>query len=74
MRNADIMFIVKTMRKGLMVEVTVIEKRWSESMLSNVVETISSSRFFLRSSARRWANKEMLKVIDQRYGMEYING
>lgn len=68
------MFIVKTMRKGLMVEVTVIEKRWSESMLSNVVETISSSRFFLRSSARRWANKEMLKVIDQRYGMEYING
>lgn len=68
------MFIVKTMRKGLMVEVAVMEKRWSESMLSNVVETISSSRFFLRSNARRWANKEMLKVIDQRYGMEYING
>lgn len=57
-----------------MVEVTVIEKRWSEPMLSNVVETIGSSRFFLRSSARRWADKEMLKVIDQRYGMEYING
>lgn len=68
------MFIVKTIRKGLMVEVDVMEKCWSDSMLAHTIEPISSARFFLRSSAERWANKELVKVIDQRYGMEYING
>lgn len=68
------MFIVKMVRNGIMINVTVMEKDWSETMLTHSVKEISSSRFILRSSAKKWADKNILDIINTRYGLEYING
>lgn len=57
-----------------MINVTVIEKNWSETMLSHSVNEISSCKFVLRSSAKKWADKSILDIINTRYGLEYING
>lgn len=57
-----------------MIDVAVLEKYWSEPMFTNVIEVIGTKRTVFRSTAKRWAHKEILKEIDRREGLEYING
>lgn len=68
------MYIVKMTKKGVRTEVAIMEKVWSEQMLSHSIIEIARADFMLKSSARRWADKQILNAIDERYGLEYING
>jgi hypothetical protein len=59
------MYVAKICRNNLIVEATLIDKRWSEEMLSNQIFSIKKRNFLLKSSAKRWINKQtVLNLID----------
>ena len=68
------MYIAKFNRDGFLWRVTVFEKRWSESMLSNELIEINSKLFFFHFSGYRWINSEMSRILFDQHKLEIING
>jgi hypothetical protein len=68
------MYVAKFTRSGLLWEVTLFEKRWSETMLSHEIEMVNKRRFIFHSSGYRWVNKEVAKILFRQHKLEIIDG
>lgn len=68
------MYVARFDRRGLLWDVRLFEKKWSEQMFSNEVVEISTHRFLFHSSAKKWVRNEIVKEMVRHHGLEIING
>ena len=68
------MYIAKFNRDDFLWRVTIFEKRWSESMLSNELIEVNSKLFFFHFSGYRWINREISRILFDQHKLEIING
>lgn len=68
------MYVAKFYRRGLRLNVTMFEKKWSEQMLTHEVTMISNKSFFFSSSGYRWINKEIARIMFEQHKLEIIDG
>jgi hypothetical protein len=68
------MHVAKFTRSGIRWEVTLFEKRWSDTMLSNEIEMVNKKTFLFHSSGYRWVNKEIAKILFRQHKLEIIDG
>lgn len=57
------MYVAKITKYGLIFHAELLEKQWSEEILSNNIKKISNKNFFFRSSAYKWINSEISKTL-----------
>ena len=68
------MYVAKFNRNSIFWIVTIFEKRWSESMLSNELIEINRKVFILHSSGYRWFNSEITRILFDQHKLEIVNG
>jgi hypothetical protein len=68
------MYIAKFNKDDFLWRVTIFEKRWSESILSNELVEIESKLFFFHFSGYRWINSQISKILFDQHKLEIING
>lgn len=68
------MYVAKFSRDSVFWIVTIFEKRWSESMLSNELIEINKKVFILQSSGYRWINSEIARILFDQHKLEIVNG
>jgi hypothetical protein len=68
------MYVAKFNRDSIFWIVTIFEKRWSESMLSNELIEINRKVFILHASGYRWINSEMTRILFDQHKLEIVNG
>lgn len=68
------MYVAKFSRDSVFWIVTIFEKRWSESMLSNELIEINKKVFILHSSGYRWINSEIARILFDQHKLEIVNG
>jgi hypothetical protein len=68
------MYVAKFNRDSIFWIVTIFEKRWSESMLSNELIEINRKVFILHSSGYRWINSEITRILFDQNKLEIVDG
>jgi protein associated with RNAse G/E len=68
------MYLAKFDKRGLLWEITIFEKRWSDTMLSNELIKINTRLFIFHYSGYRWINREMSRLLFDKHKLEIING
>jgi|688.fasta_scaffold1408723_2 hypothetical protein len=68
------MYVIRIKNESFRYNVSVIEKIWSEEMLSNKVEVLDNRKFFLKFRGRKWAEKRILKMMKDIGKLEITNG
>lgn len=67
-------YVVKVSSRKLGVSANIYKKNWSEDLFSNQLNLISHKDFIFKFRAKRWAEKEMIKILINNKEMEIING
>lgn len=67
-------YVVKISGGKLGTSASIYKKYWSKELLSNTLTKISEKDFVFKFSAKRWANKEMLRILINEKEMEIIDG
>lgn len=67
-------YVIKISGGKLGTSAYIYKKNWSEEMLSNKVELITSKDFILKFRAKRWAEKELLNILIDKKEMEIVDG
>jgi hypothetical protein len=68
------MYIAKFIHNEGRWNVTLMEKRWSDSLLSHEIELIGNRKFFLYSSGQRWIRKQIIKNLVKYKQLEILDG
>ena len=68
------MYVARFDRSGLLWNVTVFEKKWSEGILSHEVKEIKSKNFLFHYRGYRWLEKEICRSLFYKHQLEIING
>jgi hypothetical protein len=68
------MYVAKFTRGRIRWEITLFEKRWSETMLSHEIQIVNKKSFFFHFSGYRWVNKEIAKILFRQHKLEIIDG
>lgn len=68
------MYIVKVIRSEGRWNVTLLEKRWSESLLSNEIELVGSKKFIFHFIAKQWIRRRIIKHLVKTNRLEIIDG
>lgn len=68
------MYVARIKKESIKYKVSLIEKIWSEEFMSNSINIIDSKSFFLKCSAKRWAEKRMIKTMIDLGKLEITNG
>jgi hypothetical protein len=68
------MYVAKFTKNGVLWDVKIFDKSWSQEMLSNEIKQIASRKFILHSSGYRWINKEIAKNLFAQHKLEIIDG
>jgi len=68
------MYVAKFSRDSIFWIVTIFEKRWSESMLSNELIEINRKVFIFHCNGYRWINSEIAKILFDQHKLEIVNG
>ena len=67
------MYVAKIIKLGILFQATLLEKQWSQEMLSNNISVLSTKKFLLRSSAHRWIRSEMARHMFMKKKLEIID-
>lgn len=67
-------YVIKISGGKLGTSAHIYKKYWSEELLSNTLTEITTKDFVFKFRARRWAEKEMLKILIGKKEMEIIDG
>ena len=67
------MYVAKITRSKLILHAQLLEKQWSEEMLSNKVDAISSKKFLFRYFAYKWINAEISRSLFMKKKLEIID-
>lgn len=67
------MYVAKITRSKLILHAQLFEKQWSEEMLSNKVDAISSKKFLFRYFAYKWINAEISRSLFMKKKLEIID-
>jgi hypothetical protein len=67
-------YVIKISGGKLGTSAHIYKKYWSEELLSNTLTEITTKDFVFKFRARRWAEKEMLKILIDKKEMEIIDG
>ena len=67
-------YVIKISGGKLGTSAHIYKKYWSEELLSNTFTEITTKDFVFKFRARRWAEKEMLKILIDKKEMEIIDG
>ena len=68
------MYVAKISSESIFYRATLLEKTWSEEMLSNNIIELESKRFISYFLAKHWLNKKIVKLLIDRNQMEVIDG
>jgi hypothetical protein len=68
------MYVAKFDREGILWRVTLLEKEWSQEMLSHEIKEISSKRFLFSTRAYRWIHNQIIIDLFAHRKLEIING
>ena len=67
-------YVIKISGGKLGTSAHIYKKYWSEEMLSNKVELITTKDFMFKFRAKRWAEKELLNILIDKKEMEIVDG
>lgn len=67
------MYIAKLVKNKIFFHAIVLEKKWSEEILSNKIKIISERKFLLRCSAYKWMNAEITRDLFMKKKLEIID-
>lgn len=68
------MYIARFDRNKVLWKVTILEKNWSDDILSNEIKKIKSKNFVFRTHAYKWISKEICRQLFERHELEVIDG
>ena len=68
------MYVARIKKDSLRYCASIIEKQWSSEMLSNSAEIIDSKRFFLKTNAKKWIKKRIVKILQDKKELEFNYG
>jgi hypothetical protein len=68
------MYVAKFDRAGMLWKVTLLEKRWSDQMLSNEITELKTKKFWMHHNAYRWIEREVSCDLFHKHQLEIIDG
>lgn len=68
------MYVAKFDKNGIFWRITLFKKEWSNDILSNEIEKISTKNFLFHGSGYRWIYKEIGKNLFINKQLEVIDG
>lgn len=68
------MYVVRIDNKPIGMVVYVMEKSWSNTMMTHEVRQIDSKRFILRMRANFWIRKTVARDMFEQHELEIIDG
>jgi hypothetical protein len=68
------MYVARFKKESIKHKVYIIEKTWSEEIMSNNVQIIDSKTFFFKFRAKRWSEKRIVKMMMDLGKLEILNG
>jgi predicted acetyltransferase len=68
------MYVVRIDNKPVGMVVYMMEKKWSQSMMTHEIRALDSKRFILRMNANRWIRKQIVKDMFRQHELEIIDG
>jgi hypothetical protein len=68
------MYVAKFSKRGILWQVTLLEKVWSEEMMTNEVVEKGKKNALLHSTARRWIRNQIAREMVKRHELEILNG
>lgn len=68
------MYVVRVTRHKITYKASLIEKTWSDDIMSNEVKVIQSRTFLFKFWAKAWAKNKLIKTMVERNSLEYIYG
>lgn len=67
-------YVVKISGGKLGTSAHIYKKYWSEELMSNIVTQINNKDFLFKFRAKRWAEKEIIKLLIDKKEMEIVDG
>ena len=67
-------YVIKISGGKLGTSAYIYKKYWSEEMISNTVELITTKDFIFKCRAKRWAKKEIINILINKKEMEIVDG
>lgn len=68
------MYVAKFSKKGILWRVVLLEKVWSEEMMTNEVVEKGSKTAVFHSTASRWIRNQIAREMVLRHELEILNG
>lgn len=67
-------YVVKIAGGKLGTSAHIYKKYWSEELMSNTLTQIKNKDFLFKFRAKRWAEKEIIKLLIDKKEMEIVDG
>lgn len=67
-------YVVKISPGKLGSSAYIYKKYWSEDVMSNVVELIIDKDFIFEFRAKRWSQKKLIEILQEKKEVEFIYG
>lgn len=67
-------YVIKFSSRRLKTSAHIYKKYWLEEMLSNRIELIANKDFIFKFRAKKWAEKQILKILIDKKEMEIFDG
>lgn len=68
------MYVARIKKESVRYKASVIEKTWSEELMSNNISVVDSKSFFFKFVAKRWTEKTIIKNMINLGKLEISNG
>ena len=68
------MYVARIKRHSIKHRASIIEKHWSNEMLSNSIEIIDSKDFFFKFRAKKWTKKRIIDILQDKRDLEFNYG
>ncbi len=68
------MYKIKIFRDGIRITAAVMEKIWLEHMQSHKIVDYGTRRFWTKRRARKWSERQIIKILFEKHELELIDG
>lgn len=68
------MYVIAFNKNRLKWKVSLLKKSWSNDLLSNQIDYISSKNFLFKGRGHSWAVKEIINYMQDKNELEITNG
>lgn len=68
------MYVARFSKRGILWQATLLEKVWSEEMMTNQIVERGSKTALFHSTVGRWIRNEIAREMVKRHELEILNG